>query len=132
MTLYSLVLFFHVAAVLALFAALSFEVLSLARLRQASSLAELALWMDPVPNLPLVVGSSALVVLLSGIYLTSQIAAFNQAWPAVAMAAFFTDRAAWRDDGQAHSRNSPCLRLHGRNELRTAQSTEQPVSEDLA
>jgi hypothetical protein len=89
MTFYSLVLFVHVAAVLALFAALSFEALSLSRLRRASSLSELALWMDPVPKLPLMVGSSALFILLSGIYLTKQTAAFDQWWPIVATAAFF-------------------------------------------
>jgi hypothetical protein len=86
MTLYSLVLFVHVAAVLALFAALSFEVLSLSRLRRASSLTEIALWVDPVPGLPLLVGASVLVVLLSGIYLTMQMAALDQAWPRVTVA----------------------------------------------
>jgi len=40
MTFYALILFFHVLAVLALFATLSFEVLSLVRLRQASSLTD--------------------------------------------------------------------------------------------
>ena len=54
MTLYSLVLFVHVAAVLALFAALSFEVLSLFHLRRVSNLTEVQLWIDPVPGLPLV------------------------------------------------------------------------------
>lgn len=40
MTLYSLVLFFHVTAVLALFAALAFEATSLFHLRRASALTE--------------------------------------------------------------------------------------------
>jgi hypothetical protein len=50
MTLYSLVLFVHVAAALALFTALSFEVLSLVRLRRASTLTEVQLWMEPGPK----------------------------------------------------------------------------------
>jgi hypothetical protein len=53
MTLYSLVLFVHVAAVLPLFAVLSFEVLSLFHLRRASTLTEAQLWIEPVPGLPL-------------------------------------------------------------------------------
>src|SRR5207248_2855439 len=53
MTFYSLVLFVHVTAALALFAALTFEVLSLFHLRRASTLTEVHLWLDPVPRLPL-------------------------------------------------------------------------------
>ena len=68
MTLYSLVLFVHVAGALALFTALSFEVLSLVRLRRASTLTEVQLWMEPVPGLPLVTLGSLLVVFFSGVY----------------------------------------------------------------
>lgn len=87
MTLYSLVLFVHVTAVLALFASLSFEVLSLFRLRRASTLAEVRLWMEPVPGLPLVILSSALSVFLSGVYLAMRMSAFGLAWIEVAIAA---------------------------------------------
>ena len=74
------VLFLHVAAVLALFVCLSFEALSLFRLRRASTLAEARLWIDPVPRLPLWTGVSALVVFGSGIYLAMRMSAFGQAW----------------------------------------------------
>ena len=87
MTLYSLVLFFHVTAVLTLFAAMTFEVLSLFHLRRASTLAEVRLWMDPVPRLPVVTAGSLLIVVFSGIYLTVRMSAFGEAWPKVTMAA---------------------------------------------
>jgi hypothetical protein len=87
MTLFSLVLFIHVAAVLTLFAALSFEVLSLVHLRRASNLSEVQLWTDPVPRLPLMTAGSGLVVFISGVYLAMQMRAFELAWPKVAAAA---------------------------------------------
>lgn len=87
MTLYSLVLFVHVTAMLALFASLSFEVLSLFRLRRASTVAEIRLWMEPVPGLPLVTAGSGLFVFLSGVYLAMRMSAFGLAWIEVAMAA---------------------------------------------
>ena len=62
MTLYSLILFLHVAAALGLFASLSFELLPLPRLRRASELSEVRRWIDPVPRLPLVAMASILVV----------------------------------------------------------------------
>jgi hypothetical protein len=87
MTSYSLVLFAHITAVLAMFAALAFEALSLFRLRRASTLAEVRFWLDPVPGLPLAAMGSLLVALLSGIYLTLRMSAFGEAWPKVTMAA---------------------------------------------
>jgi hypothetical protein len=87
MTSYSLVLFAHVTAVLALFAALAFEALSLFRLRRASTLTEVRFWIDPVPKLPLAAMASLLVALISGIYLTIRMSAFGEAWPKVTMAA---------------------------------------------
>jgi hypothetical protein len=62
MTLYSLVLSVHIIAVLALFAALSFEVLLLFQLRRASALTEVRLWVDLVPRLPVAAIGSLLVV----------------------------------------------------------------------
>jgi hypothetical protein len=87
MSLYAFVLFLHVAAVLALFVCLSFEALSLVRLRRALTLAEARLWIDPVPRLPLWTGSSALVVFVSGIYLARRMSAFGQAWIGLTMIA---------------------------------------------
>ncbi|HEY4088222.1 MAG TPA: hypothetical protein VGM43_19955 [Bryobacteraceae bacterium] len=89
MTVYSLVLFVHVVAVLTLFSALSLEALSLFRLRRASGLPEIRLWIEPVPGLPSITGSSLLVTLLSGIYLAVQMSAFGGAWPKVTIAALF-------------------------------------------
>jgi putative effector of murein hydrolase LrgA (UPF0299 family) len=52
MTFYSLVLFAHVTAALALFAALTFEVLSLFHLRRASTLTEVHLVLTRFPGCP--------------------------------------------------------------------------------
>ena len=87
MTFYSLVLFVHVAAVMALFAALAFEVLSLVRLRRAPTLTEARLWIDPVPRLPLAAMGSLLLVLFSGIYMAIRTSAFGEAWTTVTLAA---------------------------------------------
>ena len=87
MTLYSFVLFVHVTAVLALSATLSFEALSLFRLRHASSLSEIQRWMDPVPGLRWIAISSMVFVLVSGIYLAQQMSALGMAWPKVTIAA---------------------------------------------
>jgi hypothetical protein len=87
MTLRSLVLFVHVTAVLAMFAALSFEALSLFQLRRVSSLTELRRWIDPIPHLPWIARGSLLLVFLSGVYLTVRMSAFELAWPKVAAVA---------------------------------------------
>jgi hypothetical protein len=87
MTLYSIILFLHVAAVLALFASLSFEVLSLFHLRRASDLSDVHRWIDPVPGIRLLAIGSILVVLFSGVYLAVRMSAFDLAWPKVAIGA---------------------------------------------
>ena len=87
MTHYSLVLFLHITAVLALCAALSLEVLSLHRLRRASTLTDVRRWLQPVPGLPLLTVGSALVIFLSGIYLAMRMSAFELAWPKVSIGA---------------------------------------------
>ncbi|HMJ23518.1 MAG TPA: hypothetical protein VK513_16495, partial [Terriglobales bacterium] len=81
MTVYSLVLFVHITAVLSLFAALSFEAWSLFHLRRAPTLAEARRWIEPVPDLPLAVMGSLLVVFFSGVYLAVRMSAFDLAWP---------------------------------------------------
>ncbi len=87
MTLYSLVLFVHVTAVLSMFAALSFEALSLFHLRRVASLTEARRWIDPVPGLPLVAMGSLLFVLVSGVYLAVQMSILHLAWPKVSIGA---------------------------------------------
>jgi hypothetical protein len=87
MTLYSIILFLHLASALGLFASLSFEFLSLFHLRQASDLPEIRRWIDPVPGLPVAAMASILVVFISGIFLTLRMSAFDAAWPKVTIAA---------------------------------------------
>ena len=88
MTFYSFVLFAHIAAVLAMFACLSVEVLSLFRLRRSSTLSEVQLWIEPVPGLSRIALGSLLVILLTGVFLTIQISGFGLAWLKVTIAAF--------------------------------------------
>jgi hypothetical protein len=87
MSLFSLVLFTHITAVLAMFACLSLEVLSLFRLRRASTLSEVQLWIEPVSGLSKIALGSLLVILLTGVYLTIQMSGFGLAWLKVAIAA---------------------------------------------
>lgn len=61
MTVYSFVLFAHITGVLSMFACLSLEVLSLSRLRRASTLSEVRLWIEPVPRLSNIALGSLLV-----------------------------------------------------------------------
>lgn len=88
MTLYSFALFAHITAVLAMVACLSLEVLSLFRLRRASTLSEVQLWIEPVPSLSRIALGSLLVILLTGIFLTIQMSGFGLAWVKVTIAAF--------------------------------------------
>jgi len=88
MTLYSFVLFAHITGVLAMFACLSLEVLSLSRLRRASTLSEVQLWIEPVPRLSRIALGSLLVILLTGVFLTIQMSGFGLAWLKVTVAAF--------------------------------------------
>jgi len=88
MTLYSFVLFAHITAVLAMFACLSLEVVSLFRLRRASTLNEVQLWIEPVPRLSRIALGSLLVILLTGVFLTIQMSSFGLAWLKVTIAAF--------------------------------------------
>ena len=88
MTFYSFVLFAHITSVLAMFACLSLEVLSLSRLRRASTLSEVQLWIEPVPRLSRIALGSLLVILLSGVFLTIPMSGFGLAWLKVTIAAF--------------------------------------------
>lgn len=88
MSFYSLVLFAHITAVLAMFAFLSLEVLALFRLQRASTLSEVQLWIEPVPSLSRIALASLLVILLTGVYLTIQMSGFGLGWLKVTIAAF--------------------------------------------
>ena len=87
MTLDSLILFVHVTAVLSMFAALGFEVLSLFHLRRASTLSEARRWIDPVPGLPFVAIGSLLFIFFSGVYLAVRMSILDLAWPKVTITA---------------------------------------------
>jgi hypothetical protein len=87
MTIYSLVLFVHVMAVLSMFTALSFEALSLFHLRRVSKLTEARRWIEPVPHLPLVAMGSLLLLFFSGVYLAVRMSVLDLAWPKVTVGA---------------------------------------------
>jgi hypothetical protein len=86
MTLFSGMLFLHVAAALGIFTALGLESLQLFHLRRAGSAREAGVWVSLVPGLPAMFGASAAVMLLTGVYLAVQMSAWPQAWLKVTMA----------------------------------------------
>src|SRR6266702_2729534 len=102
MTLYSFVLFAHITAVLAMFACLSLEVLSLFRLQRASTLSEVQLWIEAVPSFSRIALGSLLVILLTGVFLTIQMSGFGLAWLKVTIAAFFLNGTAGGSVRQTH------------------------------
>jgi hypothetical protein len=85
MTIRSLVLFAHVAAVLALFIGLAFEWLSLASLRQANTAEQARPWIKLHGVVPRLYGLASPVLLLSGIYMARG-GLFNSAWVRVPFA----------------------------------------------
>lgn len=87
MSLFSTVLTIHVLSVLVLIAGLSFEALILFRVRRASTAAEAAGWMGlvPGPKLKLMGLGSAIVLLLTGIYMTTLLSAWSLVWPKLAV-----------------------------------------------
>ncbi len=87
MTLYSAVLFVHVVSALGVFAALSLEAVGLIHLRRATTASEARLWIEFVPGLPALAIGSLVLLLLSGIFMTAQMAGWSLAWPRVAMGA---------------------------------------------
>jgi Trk-type K+ transport system membrane component len=86
MTLYSLVLFLHVASALALAAGLTIDALVLFQLRTGSP-SETQPWLTLWSPVPRSAGISGLFLLLSGGYLTHRMSAWSLAWPKVALAA---------------------------------------------
>ncbi len=85
MTLYPILLFCHLAATLVVAAALSIEAISLSRLRRSTTRDEVRLWSDLVPRFSLIMISSLAILLLSGVYMTEQIAAWTLGWPRIAV-----------------------------------------------
>jgi uncharacterized membrane protein len=87
MTLYSAVLFVHVASALGVFAALCLEVVSLLHLRQATTASETRVWLEFAPGLTAWTAASFLLLLLSGIFMTTQSSEWVLAWVRVALGA---------------------------------------------
>jgi hypothetical protein len=86
-TLYSVVLFVHVVSALGVFAALSLEAASLINLRRATTASEARLWLEFAPGLPALTAVSFLLLLLSGIFMTTESSEWMLAWVRVAMGA---------------------------------------------
>jgi hypothetical protein len=87
MTLYSAVLFVHVASAFGIVAALSLAAVTLARLRRATTVGEARLWIEFAPGVPALAIVSLVFLLLSGIFMTAQMGGWMLAWPRVAMGA---------------------------------------------
>src|ERR1700724_3132517 len=92
MTRYVVVLFVHILGALALFAALSLEILTLSQLTQATSSRGVRLWVDLVPWLARMSTGSLVVLLFSGGYLTNQMSGWTLAWPEVTVATLVLSR----------------------------------------
>jgi hypothetical protein len=87
MTLYSVVLFVHVASAFGIAAALSLAAVTLARLRRATTVGEVCLWIEFAPGVPALAIVALVFLLLSGIYMTAQMGGWSLAWPKVALGA---------------------------------------------
>ena len=87
MTIFSGMVFLHVVSALGIFAALSLEVVVLYHMRRAATAQEAGAGLDLAPGLPAIFGVSALVALLTGVYLTVQTSAWPQPWLKIAMIA---------------------------------------------
>jgi len=70
---------------LGLVSVLSLEALTLYRLRQSSSATDARRWIDLAPGLPAMAFGSLVLLLLSGGYMTTQMAGWNLAWTRVTM-----------------------------------------------
>jgi uncharacterized membrane protein len=87
MTLFSGMLFLHVASALGIFAALSLEAVVLRHLRRALTAQETRAALDFAPGLPAFFGVSAIAALLTGVYLAMQTPTWPQAWFRISMIA---------------------------------------------
>ena len=69
MTLYTIALFLHITGALGLFIAIGLEWISLPRLRRAASVEQARTWLGVLGSLGPIGGPSALVLLVTGIYM---------------------------------------------------------------
>lgn len=87
MTLFSGMLFFHIASALGIFASLSLEAVVLYHLRRAATAREARSALNFAPRLAAFFGVSAIVALLTGVYLAMQTSAWPRAWFRISMIA---------------------------------------------
>lgn len=71
MTVYSIIVFLHVVAALALFAAIGLEWTGLLNLRRATSLAQAREWSKPLKSVGSIGFPAMLTLLITGIYMTT-------------------------------------------------------------
>ena len=90
MTVYSVVLFLHVMANLALVSALSLEAALVSRLRREATASGLLPWMGLMSAIPLISIVSLAVLLLSGGFMADRRAEWILAWPRVALVMLIT------------------------------------------
>ena len=85
MTFFSLVLFLHVVAAFSIFAVLVVDMVVLNRLRRAPTFEEALRWVDVSPGSLAVLLGSPPVLFATGGYMAHELAAWNFAWPKVAV-----------------------------------------------
>ena len=85
MTFFSGVLFLHVVAALSIFAVLAVDVVVLNRLRHAPTFQDALPWINVSPGSLAVLLGSPPVLFASGGYMAHELAAWNFAWPKVAV-----------------------------------------------
>jgi hypothetical protein len=86
MTPYTIALFLHITGALGLFAAIGVEWTSLPRLRRTASLEQARLWLGVLGSLGPIGGPSALVLLVTGIYMMVTVWR-GAAWPGIGLIA---------------------------------------------
>ena len=86
MTFFSCVLFLHVVAALSIFAVLAVDIVVLNRLRHAPTFQDALPWISVSPGSLAVLLGSPPVLFASGGYMAHELAAWNFAWPKVAVA----------------------------------------------
>ena len=80
MTIYSLMLFLHIASVLCLFGANGLEVVALLRLRSVRTTTQVSEWMAVMRAVEKVPPLAAVFVLISGLFMTFTIWGWSQGW----------------------------------------------------
>jgi hypothetical protein len=84
-TLFSLVLFLHVASALLMFATLALEAVALTRLGRALTPHQVRNWLDLASGHPAAGVASAVFLFLSGGYMAGQLVLWELAWPKIAV-----------------------------------------------